>query len=91
MTTHLLRLYTDTFDAGVAATPLPALNRVLYVVRGSVIVRAAGPAAPRDANAASVCAHDDSAAHLPRQERDPLGAARGCREAEVAEVSNLCG
>lgn len=52
MTTHLLRLYTGTFAAGVASSPLPALNRVLYVVSGSVIVRAAGQAASLDANAA---------------------------------------
>ena len=52
MTTHLLRLYTGIFEAGADSAPLPALHRVLYVVSGSVIVRAAGQAASLDANGA---------------------------------------
>lgn len=52
MTTHLLRLYTDTPDAGTTSSALPALPRALYVVSGSAIVRAAGQAASLDANGA---------------------------------------
>ena len=50
MTTHILRVFTDTLDAGAAVAPLPALNRVLYVVSGSAMVRAGGHAASLDPN-----------------------------------------
>jgi hypothetical protein len=50
MMTHILRVFTDTLDAGAAFAPLPALNRVLYVVSGNAIVRAGGHAASLDPN-----------------------------------------
>lgn len=52
MTTHLLRLYTDTPESGTTSAALPALPRAMYVVSGSAIVRAAGQAASLDANSA---------------------------------------
>ena len=52
MTTHILRVFTDMLDASAAIAPLPALNRVLYVVSGSAMVRAGGQAASLDANSA---------------------------------------
>ena len=52
MTTHLLRLYTDTRAAGTTAAPLPPLPRAIYVVSGSAIVRAAGQAASLEVNSA---------------------------------------
>jgi hypothetical protein len=51
MPRHVLRLFTDRFDAA-AAGELAAANRVLYVVEGSIIVRAAGVAASLEANSA---------------------------------------
>ena len=52
MTNHILRLFTCTYAAGEAAAAFAALNRVLYVVSGSVIVRAAGQAAALDTDSA---------------------------------------
>lgn len=51
MKTHLLRLSTDRFTAGESAT-IPAANRVLYVVEGTLIVRSQGAAASLDPNSA---------------------------------------
>ena len=51
MPSHALQLHTDIFAAGETAM-LPAANRVLYVVEGSVFVRAAGVSASLDANSA---------------------------------------
>ena len=48
---HTLRLFTDRFAPGEAATILPAI-RVLYVVEGSLNVRAAGISASLDPNSA---------------------------------------
>ncbi len=52
MTTHFLRLYTDTHAAGVMSSPLPPVPRAIYVVTGSAIVRAAGQAASLEPNSA---------------------------------------
>ena len=52
MSSHLLRLYTDTPAAGHGATPLLALPRAIYVVSGSANVRAAGQAASLEPNSA---------------------------------------
>ena len=52
MTTHVLRLHTDIYGAGEAATALPALNRVMYVVAGSLTLREHGVTATIDANGA---------------------------------------
>lgn len=51
MPTHRLRLFTDRFAAAEAGT-LPARSCALYVVEGSIIVRAGGAAASLDANSA---------------------------------------
>ena len=52
MTTHILRVFTDTLDAGAAISPATTCNRVLYLVSGNAIVRAAGQAASLDPNSA---------------------------------------
>lgn len=51
MSNRALQLHTDIFASSEAAM-LPAANRVLYVVEGSIIVRAAGVSASLDANSA---------------------------------------
>lgn len=51
MSTHRLQLFTDRFGAAEAGT-LPPRTRALYVVEGSIIVRAGGTAASLDANGA---------------------------------------
>lgn len=52
MTIHVLRLFTDTYGVGESARTLPAQNRVLYVVTGSLMLRDRGIAASLDANSA---------------------------------------
>ena len=52
MPAYVLRLFTDVYDAAEAARTLPALNRVLYVVEGSIAVRGGGVAASLDPNGA---------------------------------------
>ena len=51
MQPHSLQLHTDCFAAGESVT-LAAANRVLYIVEGSVVVRAAGVSASLDPNSA---------------------------------------
>lgn len=51
MTTHVLRLITDSYIGG-ETLHLAGANRVLYVVEGSVIVRAGAIAAALDPNSA---------------------------------------
>ena len=51
MQTHSLLLHTDCFAAGETAS-LSAANRVLYLIEGSTIVRAASVSASLDANSA---------------------------------------
>ena len=80
MPSHALQLHTDIFAAGEAAM-LPAANRVLYVVEGSMIVRAAGVSASLDTNsawcgaAAPVITAGKSGARLLRWELQAAGAA----------------
>ena len=47
--THLLRLYSESLEAGALAS-LPAIDRVIYLASGSAVVRSEGQASSLEAN-----------------------------------------